>query len=117
MDIKLSVQQIDIAHRLGPFSRETNRNVIVRLVSRQVKFNILSNCNVLKNTGVYINEDLTHTNQQVLSSMRLKDTNSVEKAWSFEGKLYLRRKGAHENELVTFQQFDEWLNLPWPKKK
>ena len=60
--------------------------------------------------------DLTRKNQKVLSSMRLKDPKSVEKAWSYEGKLFLRRKGAHENELVTYAQFDEWLNLPWPKK-
>ena len=117
MDINISVHQIDIAHRLGPYSRDTNRNIIVRLISRQVKFNVLTHCKELKKTGVYINEDLTHTNQKVLSSMRLKDPKTVERAWSYEGKLYLRRKGANENELITYSHFDEWLNLPWPKKK
>ena len=80
MDINISVHQIDIAHRLGPYSRDTNRNIIVRLISRQVKFNVLTHCKELKNTGVYINEDLTHTNQKVLSSMRLKDPKTVERA-------------------------------------
>ena len=85
MDINLSVHQIDVAHRLGPFSRDTNRNIKVKFVSRQVKFNILTHCKELKNTGVYINEDLTRLNQKVLSSMRLKDPKSVERAWSYEG--------------------------------
>ena len=89
MGLDLSVQQIDIGHRLGPFSRDRNRNVIVKFISRQVKFNILAHCSALRNTGVYINEDLTRLNSKVLSSMRLKDPGNVEKAWSYEGKLFL----------------------------
>ena len=77
-----------------------------------VKYNVLTHCKELKNTGVYINEDITRTNQKVLSSMRLKDPKIVERAWSYEGKLYLRRKGANENELIRYSHFDEWLNLP-----
>ena len=117
MGLDLSVQQIDIAHRLGPFSRERNRNVIVKFISRQVKYNILAHCNALRNTGVYINEDLTRLNQKVLSSMRLKDTVNVEKSWSFEGKLFLKRKGEEKREEVTYSNYDAWLILPWPKER
>lgn len=117
MDLDLSVQQIDIAHRLGPFSRDSNRNVIVKFISRQVKINILSNCSALRNTGVYINEDLTRLNSKVLSSMRLKDPENIERAWSYEGKLFLKRKGEEKHEQTIYKDYDKWLDLDWPKKK
>ena len=117
MGLDLSVHQIDIAHRLGHFRRDRNRNIIVKLISRQVKYNIFARVDALRNTGVYINEDLTHLNQQVLSSMRLKDKINVEKAWSFEGKLFVKRKGKPKHEEVTYKNYEEWLELPWPEER
>ena len=49
--------------------------------------------------------------------MRLKDTVNVEKAWSYEGKLFLKRKGEERHVVVTYNNYDAWLNLPWPKEK
>ena len=49
--------------------------------------------------------------------MRLKDKVNVEKAWSYEGKLFLKRKGEEKHEVVTYKDYDAWLNLLWPKEK
>ncbi|KAH3836756.1 hypothetical protein DPMN_110131 [Dreissena polymorpha] len=54
----LSLSDIDIAHRL-PNTHNKNRDIIVRFVSRLVRDEVMSQRRKLKNTGVFINEDLT----------------------------------------------------------
>ena len=46
MDINLSVHQIDIAHRLGPFSRNINRNIIFQIcfTSSEIQYSITLQC-------------------------------------------------------------------------
>ena len=48
--------------------------------------------------------------------MRLKDKANVAKAWSFEGKLYLKDK-AGKTEVVPYSKYQTWLDLKWPKEK
>ncbi|KAH3850203.1 hypothetical protein DPMN_092610 [Dreissena polymorpha] len=66
----------------------------------------------LKGTRISINEDLTKTNAEVLASLRLKEPGRVEKAWSFEGKLFVRFRGSERNEHVHFNQYQGWLSKP-----
>ena len=67
----LTIQDIDIAHRL-PNKTGTNRKVIVKFVSRYVKTKVMKNKRKLSSTGVYINDDLTKINQEVLMSVKQK---------------------------------------------
>ncbi|KAH3755159.1 hypothetical protein DPMN_189846 [Dreissena polymorpha] len=71
---------------------------------------------LLKGTGVLISEDLTKINAEVLSSLRLKEPELVERAWSRDGKLFVRYRGQDRNELVSFYKYKLWLAKPWPNK-
>ncbi|KAH3879976.1 hypothetical protein DPMN_003888 [Dreissena polymorpha] len=72
--------------------------VIVKFVRRQMKIEIMKRAKLLKGTGIFINDDLTNINAEVLASLRLKEPELVEKAWSRDGKLFVRYRGQERNE-------------------
>lgn len=122
LSVSITEENIDIAHRLGKFNGK-NRPVIVKFVRRQVKNDIMQNVSKLKSTGLYISHDLTWLNQQVLSSLRLKDTERVKKCWCNDGILYGTFKEESngrsflKTKEVKFREYNYWLNLPWPERK
>lgn len=76
----------------------------------------MKNSKLLKGTVIYINEDLTKLNRKVLTAMRKKSMDTVEKAWSFNGKLFWKDK-CDNIEMVTFKDFAFWLSMPWPENE
>ncbi|XP_060578456.1 uncharacterized protein LOC132735517 [Ruditapes philippinarum] len=121
LSMSITEENIDIAHRLGQYKGK-DRPVIVKFVRRQVKNEVFEKIKRLKTTNIFINHDLTWLNQQVLSSLRLKDTNAVKKCWCTDGKIFatfmddqngIKRFKTKE---IKFVDFDYWLNLPWPGK-
>ena len=116
LNVHLEYKDIDIAHRLGKYIPNKNRAVIVKCVRRQTKIDVMKRAKQLKGTGIYINEDLTKINAEVLASLRLKEPSRVERAWSHEGKLFVGYKGIDRNEHVDYKQYQNWLSKPWPRK-
>ena len=114
-DFHLTPNDIDIAHRLGKYKHGINRNIIVRFVSRATKIRVFKHRKELKAVDVYVNEDLTKLNQDVLTSVRVKRKDIIEQAWTFEGKVYAKSKGG-ETRQIAFAEYEEWTNLPWPAK-
>ena len=72
LDLKLTLNLIYIAHRLGPYKLGRNRKVIVRFVHREIKQQILAKRKMLKNSGISIFEDMSKLNGEVLASARKK---------------------------------------------
>ncbi|KAH3695668.1 hypothetical protein DPMN_083126 [Dreissena polymorpha] len=79
------------------------------------KSDVMRNAKLLKGSGIFLNEDLTKLNAEVLASVRHKDPETVERAWSFDGKLYARFRGKERSEIIDYEHFPTWLNKPWPK--
>ena len=75
MKLNLMDNDISIAHRLGRYLPGKSRPTIVQFVRREVKGTVMRNVKELKDTGISIGHELTKLNQQVLQSIRLKDTN------------------------------------------
>ncbi|KAH3751858.1 hypothetical protein DPMN_160048 [Dreissena polymorpha] len=75
----------------------------------------MRNAKLLKGSGIFLNEDPTKLNAEVLSSVRLKDPETVERAWSFDGKLYARFRGKERFEIIDYEHFQTRLSKPWPK--
>ncbi|KAH3693067.1 hypothetical protein DPMN_193404 [Dreissena polymorpha] len=71
---------------------------------------------LLKGTGIFINEDLTKKNAEVLASLRLKEPTLIDRAWSYEGKLFARFRGSDRPEQIKSNQYQSWLSKPWPGK-
>ncbi|KAH3809673.1 hypothetical protein DPMN_138049 [Dreissena polymorpha] len=72
LDIQLVSKDLDVAHKLGKYVPNKNRPVIVKFVRRQTKIDVMQRANRLKGTNIYVNDDLTKTNAEVLASLRLK---------------------------------------------
>lgn len=85
LSIKLTNKDIDIAHRLGQFSKEGNRPIICKFVSRSTKFDVISARRQLKGSAIVIREDLTTRNAKLLESVSAKP--EVANAWSHDGKI------------------------------
>lgn len=113
LNLTVDEEDIDIAHRLGKYNGSKSRQVIVRFVHRYTKQKVLRNAKLLKGSRMYIMEDLTRLNQEVLASLRLKSPEFISRAWSYEGKLFAKSK----NDIVkriTFSEYQNWLSKPWP---
>ena len=115
LGLRVEKEDIDIAHRIGKHHRGKIRPVIVRFIRRQTKSDVMRNAKLLKGSGIFLNEDLTKLNAEVLASVRVKDPETVERAWSFDGKLYARFRGKERSEIIDYEHFPTWLNKPWPK--
>ncbi|KAH3847358.1 hypothetical protein DPMN_089678 [Dreissena polymorpha] len=66
----------------------------------------MSKAKLFKESTIFVNEDLTKLNAEVLTSLRLKQPGAVERSWSFEGKLYAVFKGNQQtnaNETLGIQ--------------
>ncbi|KAH3842900.1 hypothetical protein DPMN_116404 [Dreissena polymorpha] len=74
LGISMVPNDIDIGHRLGKFKPNSNRPVIVKFVRRQTKIDILQKAKLFKGLGIYVNEDLTKLNAEVLASVRPETT-------------------------------------------
>lgn len=116
-DLELEASHIDIAHRLGNFEPGNHRVVIVRFIFRTTRNKILANRACLKGTDIYVNEDLTKLNVNVLSSIRHKRKDEVEFAYTREGKIFVKLKDKSKVKLVKYEHFKYWLDLPWPSLK
>ncbi|KAH3727889.1 hypothetical protein DPMN_053835 [Dreissena polymorpha] len=85
LGMPIATTDIDVAHRLGKFAKNKSRPVIVKFLRRQTKIEIMKRAKMLKGSRLFINEDLTKLNAEVLASLRLKEPDLIERAWSFEG--------------------------------
>ena len=83
---------------------------------RQIKIDILQKAKLFKESGIYVNEDLTKLNAEVLASVRLKQPNTDETSWSFEGKIFALLKGYQNATQIKPSEFKSWLEKPWPKR-
>ncbi|KAH3897497.1 hypothetical protein DPMN_021685 [Dreissena polymorpha] len=116
LDSHLECKDIDVSHRLGKYFPNKNRPVIVKFVRRRKKIDVMKRAKLLKGSGIYIIEDLTKKNAEVIASLRLKETGCVERAWSYEGKLFVRYRVSERNEQIHFNHYQSWLSKPWQSK-
>lgn len=114
MNINLRREDIDVAHRMKNFNRGS-QEAIVKLQSRLTKDRILRNRKQLKGTGIFINEDLTQLNQQVLMSVKRKMPDEVNSVFSRNGVIKYVTK-TDQVKTVLYKDYQHWLDLPWPTR-
>jgi len=85
LEVDITVADIDIAHRTGIFQNDGNRPIICKFVSRFTKHDVIKARRKLKKSGYVIKEDLTIQNAKLLE--KTKELETVESAWSHEGKI------------------------------
>jgi len=118
--VDINEHEIRIAHRLGKFKQGTHGPIIVKFVRRQTKIRVFKHAKQLRQSSIYINGDLTKLNQEVLSSVRLKDKDTVKRAWSYEGKIFVvyNQDGDDDRPYeLQYKQYQYWLDMPWTARK
>ena len=116
LNLNLTPQAIDIAHRLGPYKYGRNRRVIVKFVHRQITHLVLSRKKLFRGRGMSVFEDLTQLNNKILASTRKKLPGEVDQSWSTNGNIFIKWKSNGKIEKLEFKKFQYWLDLDWPKK-
>lgn len=86
LGVELTKNEVSIAHRLGKYTREKPRNVIVKFTTRRKKHEIIRARRKLRGSRFVIFEDLTRENQRVLRDAFHLDC--VKNTYSIDGKLF-----------------------------
>ena len=94
MDTKES-SDINIDHRLGPYTNTKCGPVIVRFTSRQHKIETIKRRKALAKSRYVIKEDLTKENENL--EYELQNSDNVEAAWSNEGQIFAKIQPNHQN--------------------
>jgi hypothetical protein len=108
----LSMADLDIAYRL-PNRKGSNKDIIVRFFSRNMKEDILRKRRHFKGTGIFINEDLTLLNYRVSMSIKKKREEIGADVWMKNGKI-LSKDIKDKIHHVQYGDYKKWLDLPWP---
>jgi len=81
MEVPVSLEDIDVAHRLGKFNNAKPRAIICKFTHRLHKASVIQQRRKLKGTRIGIVEDLTMTNKILLG--KVKETSCVKIAWTY----------------------------------
>ena len=79
--------------------------ILVRFLNRDLRDKVISACKVLKSTEFSISDDLTSLNVQLIN--RLKQSDRVDTAWSWQGKIYAKLKNDKIVVPRPFQSIDD----------
>ena len=84
--LEVSDDTVDRANRVGKKEEGANRTIIVCLKRHKDKLTMMENGKNLKDSGFYINEDLTKSNQKLFYTARVKCVNT-DASWTSDGKI------------------------------
>lgn len=91
LGIDLKPEDISRSHRIGRPSPGKNRVIMVRFSTYNKRAAIMNNSNKLKNSGMFINEDLTPKRANLLFLARnAKRRNLISEARSRDGKIRIK---------------------------
>ncbi|KAH3898068.1 hypothetical protein DPMN_022265 [Dreissena polymorpha] len=115
-DLNLAKSDIDISHRLGPFQPQKERPIIIKLVSRMRRNQIMKAAKILRSKPkpVYVNDHLMKTHAEVFACVRKKQSDIVKSSSTREGTIVYRDINDQTHK-VNAEQYRFWLDLPWPK--
>ena len=114
-DINVQNEHIYIAQGFGKKKTTVPKQIIVKFHSRMKRDELLKKRRELKGTNIYISEDLTPINQQVLACLRKKMPDEEEQSWSNRGRLYYKTRSDKDTiKEVHYKYFQMWIDLPWP---
>jgi hypothetical protein len=123
MKLSITDDEIDVAHVLP--SRETIQKetestrssrshptttvpqVIVRFKKREVRDNIIQHRRVLKGTNMAVVEDLTALNMKTIN--RLRQNSSVQKTWTWNGRIYAMLTNNRKICVRPFQTIEDCI--------
>ena len=105
-----SHDSISAAHRIGKENARYPRQLICKFVSRQPKELVMKNRYKIKNTDIFINEDLTPLRSKLLNYVKTNVPNVVPKSvHSIGGKVACKFNNDSENKWHHFENAKDIL--------
>lgn len=109
LNIAIDRSEIDRAHRVGrPNNDARSRPIIVKLKSFHTKLNIMKNKRKLRGKPLYVNEDLTKANQQLLMYAR-KECRVTGLVYTTDGYIFVKRKS--DNKIFRIKKEEDLTTL------
>ncbi|KAK6178319.1 hypothetical protein SNE40_013118 [Patella caerulea] len=99
--VRLNDTQIVAIHRLPSNNSDYPRPIIVKLLQSDVKIALMRKRQKFKVKGILLFEDITKRNTQLIN--RLKNHNSIDSAWVFNGSVHAK---TYQDERLSFDLFD-----------
>lgn len=107
LGVPINSWEVEIAHRTGRFSSDSNRPVIVRFLTRKTKSRVLAKMKNLKGSHIFLAEDLTQENLRRLK--KLRDLKCVQQVWTRDGRLFAKNSSNLIKEVKWEDAIDEQL--------
>ncbi|KAF7652247.1 hypothetical protein LDENG_00099440, partial [Lucifuga dentata] len=92
---------------------KTKPDIVIRLISRKQKTDLITQGKKLKGTNVYLNEHLTRKNAEIAREARiLKKQTKIQATWTWNCRVWIRLNGIPEqakaiviNDLKDLDQY------------
>ena len=107
LNVDISPRDIQVAHRIGKFSPDSDRAIIVQFVNKKAKMVVMANRKALKGSKTVISDDLTIQNMRRLESLKM--LSCVAQSWAYNGKLFAKNKNNKVKEVKSNETIDEKL--------
>lgn len=115
MSVKTTLAEIDTIYRLGPKKEDKTRPVIIKFISTRKVFEILAQLKTLRNTDIYITEDLTKEEQEVRKKLVIEMKKHREQgklAIIRNNKLLIKEKNGKEKSTNGMSEEGSRKRLP-----
>ena len=104
LHIHIEHKDISVAHRLGTRNTQNmNRPIIVKLHSRQQKYDIMNAC-VTVRPNLYINESLTPKRRSLFKKVwdtRKQHRELFQQCYTHDGKIYVKLRVSTQKHVIT----------------
>ena len=109
LNITISENDIDAAHRVGARHDNRPRGIIVRFYRRTIRNTIIRARSALKGSRITVREDLTRLNAALLN--RASNHPRVDRTWTWNGKVNALGKNGHRVVLTPSCDIDSVLDI------
>ena len=109
LELKVDIEHIDIAHRMGTYQKGRSRTIIVKFVSKRVKNMVIFNRRKLKGSQVVIIEDVSKDTQELMKEALKKD--ETEKSWTKDGTIYALLKNKNIVKIHNYSDIEKISSL------
>ena len=104
MDVDVKMDEICRSHRVGRTSDRRDakpRAIICRFTSYRVKQRFMRGRKGLKDTKIYVSDDLTRQRADLFNKTRQKKKKKLcSQCWTFDGKIFLRKLMENERDMT-----------------
>ena len=102
LKIIIKTSDISVSHRLGRVIEGKHRPIIVKLVNRSLKYDLISAC-AARRPQLYINESLTPRRRRLLNQVlmvRRDHKNAFKSCYTSEGRIVIRLKNSTVKHII-----------------